>query len=524
MTLDALARRAARLTGWRRPALAALLGASAALAFPPVYALPVLIPAVTGLLWQLDGVRTRRGAAVLGWVFGLGHFTAGLYWVGLSFFVGAPELVPLMPLAVLGLAAGLAVFPALAVLAVWHVPAAGGARVPALAAAWTGAAWLRGHVLTGFPWNLMGSVWTVHAATMQSAAWWGVWGLSLLTVLGAAAPAALTASGRVRARVASATGAAGVLALAVLAGVGRFASAPATETARKPDVRLRLVQGAIPQAEKWAPELRRRNLRRYLAMSEPDAGEPAPTHVIWPESAVPYLLRGSGRLADRLGAVVPPGGALLAGLTRADGDEALFNSLAVITRAGEVRAHYDKAHLVPFGEYMPLSAWLPLDKLAHGRVSYSAGPGPRVLDVPGAPPVSPLICYEAIFPGAVVPAGQRPGWLLNVSNDAWFGRSAGPYQHLAAARLRAVEQGLPLVRAANSGVSAVIDAHGRTRARLGLGERATLTIALPAAPSQPTPYARYGDRVPLALGVLAVLAAAGIVAGTRRSLSVHTRE
>jgi apolipoprotein N-acyltransferase len=299
----------------------------------------------------------------------------------------------------------------------------------------------------------------------------------------------------------------------------RLAGAPDAGEATVPGVKLRLVQGAIPQNRKWAPELRRDHLERYLSMSRQE-GFAGRTHVIWPESAVPYFLGRARGLRAAMAAAAPPDGALLSGIARvedgADGPR-LFNSVVALDRDARQIARYDKSHLVPFGEYMPLDGILPMEQLAHGGIGYTPGPGPRVLDVPGAPAVSPLICYEAIFPAGIVPAGERPGWLLNVSNDAWFGTSAGPYQHLTNARLRAVEQGLPLVRAANAGVSVVVDAHGRTLARLGLNQRGILDAALPAARETPTLYARAGDWTFAAmLAVLAVMA--GALAWSR-----HTR-
>jgi len=515
-----LAARLAALTGWRRLAVAAALGAVSALAFPPLYVVPALVPAFTGLLWLLDGSASRRGALATGWAFGVGHFAAGLYWVGLSFYAGAPHLLPVMPLAVLGLAAGLAAFPALAALIAWHAPARSPARLALFAAAWSALAWLRGHVLTGFPWNLAGTAWGFADFSVQSVAWWGVWGLTLVTVLAAAAPAALAWTGGPPLRRWGVPGlAAALLALALGGGAARLATAPAPGEAVVEDVKLRLVQPSIPQARKWDPDLRRDHLDRYLSMSRRD-GFAGRTHVIWPESAVPYFLGRAKGLGSAMASAAPPGGVLLTGIARVEDGEGgprLFNSVIALDGDGGRIARYDKHHLVPFGEYMPLAGLLPWEQLAHGGVGYTPGPGPRVLDVPGAPPVSPLVCYEAIFPQQVVPDSRRPGWLLNVSNDAWFGESSGPYQHLANARLRAIEQGLPLVRAANGGVSAVIDAHGRIRARLGLKVRGTLDAALPAARDAPTVYARHGDAVFAAM--LAILAgAAAVPAGMR-----HTR-
>ena len=237
------------------------------------------------------------------------------------------------------------------------------------------------------------------------------------------------------------------------------------------------------------------------------------THLVWPETAVPYFVTLQPQVAARMGAAVAPRGLLLTGALRAEvGDDGriatLWNSIHAVDAGGAVVATYDKAHLVPFGEYVPLRPLLAavgLGWLAPGALDYSAGPGPRTVVLPGAPSVSPLVCYEAIFPGAVVAAGERPGWMLNLTNDGWYGRTSGPYQHFAMTRVRAVEEGLPLVRAANTGISGVVDAWGRVRGRLGLGEAGVLDSLLPVA-AAPPPYARVGLTIPLALVAASVLA------------------
>ena len=527
--LARLAARLAALTGWRRLVLAGVLGALSALALPPVHAVPLLVPAFTGLLWQLDGAERRRGAFALGWAFGVGHFAAGLYWIGIAFLVEAEVYGWMMPFAVGGLAAGLAVFPGLVTLIAWRAARRGAgapdriAGVLAFALAWTALAWVRGHVLTGFPWNLLATAWMPLEAMLQVTALVGAWGLSLLTVLAAAAPATLApAVGAClsrRARWALPVVAAGLLLAAGLGGAARLATAPPPDGDAVPGVRLRLVQPNIPQRMKWDPEQRLDILKRYLRLTRrPGLGKA--THVIWPETALPMFLSRTRDLRQVLGRVAPEGGALLTGLPRIEtsGTEAtdktqrLFNALFVLDSDGRTVARYDKAHLVPFGEYVPFAQWLPLDKLTPGRIGFTHGPGPRTLDLPGAPAVSPLICYEAIFPGAVTAPGPRPGWLLNVTNDAWFGASSGPYQHLASARLRAVEEGLPLVRAANTGVSVVVDSYGRVRARAGLDTQAVIDSPLPRALARPPLYARLGDA---GVGVL-LLFGAGLVAWRRR--------
>jgi apolipoprotein N-acyltransferase len=288
-------------------------------------------------------------------------------------------------------------------------------------------------------------------------------------------------------------------------------------------VRLRLVQPDIPQALKWAPAERERHLVKQIRLGTrppaPAGTEArAPTHVIWSETAVPYFVANDPSLLAALGQMVRDGGALIVGAPRTTPQPAtpfrLWNSLHAIDSRGRIVATYDKFHLVPFGEYVPFRRWLPIAKITHGETDFSSGPGPQTLAIPGLPPVSPLICYEAIFPGAVHEPGRRPGWLLNLTNDAWFGISSGPYQHFAAARLRAVEEGLPLVRVANNGISAIIDAYGRVRASLGLGREGVVDGDLPVPLAAPPPYGRYGDGMVLA--VLLAVAFVAVAASARR--------
>jgi apolipoprotein N-acyltransferase len=283
-------------------------------------------------------------------------------------------------------------------------------------------------------------------------------------------------------------------------------------------VRLRIVQANIPQRQKWIPELRAGHLQRQRAMSRqssPNSSARPPTHVIWPETAAPFFLSDNDAARGAAAVAAPSGGALITGAPRR-GDGNFWNAAHVITGDGRIVASYDKAHLVPFGEYVPLRGILPLDKVVPGQGDFSAGAGRQTLAVPGLPPVSPLICYEAIFPGAVARRDARPGWLLNLTNDAWFGTFAGPQQHFAIAATRAVEEGLPLVRAANTGISAVVDPYGRPVAMLGLGVEGVIDSGLPRALPTLTPYARSGNVVPAGLlGLIALLVVALRVCGRR---------
>lgn len=478
--------------------LAFLLGAASVLALPPVHLVPVLLATIPGFLWLIGRAPGWRRAAWWGFGFGFGHQLAGLYWVTHSLFTDIGRWWWLVPVAAPGIALPMALFSVIPALAAWFLPA-GWRRWLGFGAAWVAAEMLRGVVFTGFPWNLLGTAWAFHPLPLQPAAMIGVHGLSLLTVLLAGLPA-------LRSRAAWVGGVA-VLALWLGFGAWRLSGPMPPDHA----VQLVLVQGNVAQDTKWDPARRMPIFQRYLELSAEGAQAQAAAHpgqpilVIWPETASPFLLAQDPEAMRLAGAALPPEALLLAGTVRAewgsDGRlQALFNSLVALDPTGRAVGLFDKAHLVPFGEYMPLGGILPI-RMVTGGVDFSAGPGPEVLHLPqGLPSPGPLICYEVIFPGRVV-GEERPAWLLNVTNDAWFGISAGPYQHLAAARLRAVEEGLPMVRVAQTGVTAIFDATGRERARLGLGDSGLVTAALPAALA-PTAFARWGLWIPLALMVV----------------------
>lgn len=506
----------ARLTGWRRRMTLAGLGVLAALALPPLTVLPVLLVSIPGLVWIWDASPTRRAAFGAGWWWGVGFYSAGFYWIALALLIDPWKFGWLIPFATIGLGGLTACFSGLATLMASLPGRRGPGRILLLAAAWTVGEWLRTFVLTGFPWNPMGSVWDVSLPILQFGAVSGIHGLSLVTILVFALPAAALADCTGRRRVIL-LGFAAAIPLALF--VWGAARLDATDQDWVPGVRFRLVQGAIAQNNKWRDDLRESNLADMIALSR-GPGFDRITDVVWPETAASYFLDldASHRwLASR---AAPPGGLLLTGAPRVTPRDVepmtMWNSLMTVDSRGAMVGIYDKVHLVPFGEYVPLRGILPLAKITHGGVDFSAGPGSRTLDLPGLPPVSPLICYEAIFPGAAVGRDQaRPQWLLVITNDGWFGMSAGPYQHLAAARMRAIEEGLPMVRAANTGISAVFDGVGREVARLSLGERGVVDSALPRALAGVTPYGRWGDWVPFILVVVTALA--GLVLGRMRA-------
>ena len=475
------------LKGWRRLALAFGLGALATGALPPAHAVILLVPAFSGLVWQIEGSPGPRGALAVGWWFGVGYFAAGLYWVSYALLTFPDRFGWMVPFAVFGLACLLALFPAGAALVSRRAGLRRAGGILVFAAVWTAFEWLRGWVLTGFPWNLVGSVWTFSDGMIQGAAVAGVHGLGLLTVAAAAMPAVL-ACGKGGARAVFSA----FVALAAVWGAGQWRLAGA-DGAMVPDVRLRLVQPNIDQKLKWHPDLRLAHVAEQLRMSVRPGGTEPPTHVIWAETAVPFYLSGSPEIRAAIGKATPKGGLTITGALRSGIGGRVWNSLFAIDEGGRVTGTYDKVHLVPFGEYVPFRRFLGFAKVTQGGRDFSPGAGLATMELKGLPPAGPLICYEVIFPGSVVAPDRRPGWLLNITNDAWYGLTAGPYQHFAAARLRAVEEGLPVVRVANTGISGVVDAYGRVLARLGLGTKGTLDSGLPISLAGPTPYARFGD-------------------------------
>ena len=493
------------LRGWRRRGAALLFGVLATLALPPVHIIPLLWISLPALVLLMDSAPRPRGAFADGWWWGFGHFSAGFYWVGYAMLVDPLRFGWMIPFAVFGLGGVVAVFVGLAAYGARRLAPAGPSRVLMLAAAWVLLEWSRSWVLTGFSWNLLGTVWLPVLPVAQFAALTGAYGLSLVTVMAAAMPVVLLMPGIRYARTCALL----PQFLLVVIGLWGYARIPAQAQPVWPNVALRLVQGNVDQGAKWAPGMRWLHLRQHIDLSI-QPGFETRTAVIWPETAAPVFIEQDRDARDMLTEAVPPGGLLLTGAPRGlfvdDQLSQIWNSLQAVDGVGRIVGTYDKAHLVPFGEYVPLSKVLPLPKITAGSVDFSPGPGPRTLDLPGLPPVSPIICYEAIFPGQVVDKEHRPAWLLNITNDGWFGISAGPYQHFAAARLRAIEEGLPLARAANTGITAVVDPFGRVLMQLALGGRGYLDSALPKPISSPTPYALFGNMMAfLPLFVIVVL-------------------
>ncbi len=509
MTLSRLAHAIVLASGWQRAGIAFAAGCVSALAMAPFNAWPVLFLTFPILVWLVDGSASGRWngavpAAIAGWCFGFGYFVVGLYWIGHAFLVDAKTFGWLLPVAVAGLPAYLAIFTGLGVAVARLIWVRGPTRLLALAATLTMAEWLRGYLLTGFPWNTFGYALTEPLALAQSVSLVGIWGLTFLAVAIFSTPAALTDDAGDTPHPRRPL----IIGVALLAGLAAYGAARLSmnPTTYVNDVRLRIMQPNLQQDEKFNYSAKTSVMARYMRLSDRTTGPQSGglrdiTHLIWPESAFPFFLAREPEALAQIASLLTPGGtSLITGAVRAAPDASAanpraYNSIYVIDPDGSIRGIYDKVHLVPFGEYLPFQSFLErlgLRQLTRQVGGFLSGDRRRAMDVPGAPRVLPLICYEVIFPGAAVPAGERPGWLVNLTNDGWFGISSGPYQHLQQSRTLAIAQALPLVRAANTGISAVIDPLGRIVTSLPLGVEGILDSRLPN-PAPTTVHVALGD-------------------------------
>ena len=522
--VDRLARRVMLLEGAPRILTAIAAGAIAAIALPPLDFPASAFVAFPLLVWLLDGVGVRRtfirtllADFWIGWLFGFGYFVAGLWWMGSAMLVDAAAFAVFIPLAVIGLPAICAVYFGLATMLARRFWTDSALRILSLAGALALFEWLRSFVLTGFPWNEIGVLAAPTPMLMQSVSLIGVNGLTLLAVIVFAAPAV----------IADRHGRLPVLALAALIvaghigyGTWRLATHPTTFV---DGVNVSIVQASIAQSDKFDEAAAQRIFARQIAVTEKGRADRAQaadaaqtsgsgakivtvapktqTLIVWPESSLPFVLTERPEAIARLAEMIQPGETLIAGAPRVEplssGGERLYNSVLVINDNGEIVDARDKVHLVPFGEYMPFGAFFErygIMNLAQMPGGFSAGTQGDPITLEGVPSFLPLICYEAIFPAEIVAniTKTRPGFLVNDTNDGWFGETPGPYQHLRLAELSAVAVGLPLVRAANTGISVVTDAYGRELDALALGATGTIESQLPvAAPS--TPYSRFGN-------------------------------
>lgn len=474
-------------------------GALLTFSFAPVSWWGLILLGVPHLLNVLRQSNGSRSAFFIGGSFGFGCYSASMYWISFSFGVDLEAFAWLIPFTVFGLPLFFAVFPGLAAALTYSSSKDQPMWFFALnfALLWTIMEYARSVALTGFPWSLIGYVWSDVIVLMQVTSLVGIYGLSFLTLLWASLPVVLLYNQGWRLRSNQIYSFIILLTLsgAIIFGLNRLNS---SEPSNVDGVMLRLVQPNIPQKIKMD---RSRVLEIYELLLDLSLTESTHkiTHVIWPEAALPQDIQNDPVARKYVALAAPENGYLLMGATRYTGQGEsyrIFNSFFVLDAQGTIKAIYDKSHLVPFGEYVPLRSLFPkgFKKLTLGSIDFSEGSGVQSIKTPGAPPLSALICYEIIFPGNVMPqsAAVRPEWMLNITNDAWFGKTFGPYQHFSIAKTRAIEEGVPLIRVANTGISGVIDSYGRVLHVLDLNQRGIIDAPLPKALQEITFYARYG--------------------------------
>lgn len=510
--------------GWVRTLCALFAGLAAALVHPPFNILPGLL-AYPALMILTEQSRRLRGGFAMGWWFGFGYFLLGCWWVAEAFFVN-PAQAWMAPFAVCLLPAGIGLFTGLATLTYRAIRPRGPWRFLAFALVFSALEWVRGHILTGFPWNPVGAGWQAGGIMSQMASLVGVYGLGLLTLIAVSAFAPVMIDRGNRAARYIALG-----GVALLAAMFAYGSVRLERTAVAPSAVLaRIVQADVSQQDKWSADAYRQILDRYLDLTSQPA-QRRPDVVIWPESALPDLANNifAGPDAVRIAGALTEGQTLLTGLSRAereaDGRVRYFNSLIELNSLGasglRIGQMYDKHRLVPFGEYLPmgdLMGQLGIRRLVQMPEDLSAGPRPTPITLADLPRVQPLICYESLFPGFTdaSPSG-RPEWIVNVSNDAWFGQTSGPVQHLNMASYRAIETGLPVARATPTGISAMIDPMGRIvdGSRIDYGQSRAVDVLVPK-PLKPTLFGRLGH-IPYAVGLL-VLGGITLLTMRRRNI------
>ncbi|MBJ6126971.1 apolipoprotein N-acyltransferase [Microvirga splendida] len=491
------------------------LGGAYGLGFAPVSWWPLALIALTCHLAALERLQSWRVSGLCGWMFGFGFFAVSLHWVAESFAFGPAGLRELGWIAVLGLSLGLGLFNAL-FSALTHCRwCKGVSRSVEQAILWTVVEWLRTSLFTGFPWNLTAYVWSDTLPMLQSTAFTGVYGLGFLTVLTSASLSGLLVEKKTWSRAA-------ICASMVVVLLGTYIGGTFRLQPRVPDAsqfRVRIVQANIRQDRKWNITERERILAEYLEETV-NAGD-VPSVVVWPETAVPFLLDEDAARRVLIARALPPQGVLITGAHRrevAGPDQRFFNSVLTVASNGTVIGRYDKVHLVPFGEFVPLAALNPFPRLTASLADFTPGMTHNVADLGNGIVVAPLICYEAIFPGDLRAHGAKATVLVNVTNDAWFGTSWGPYQHLAIARVRAIELGVPLIRAANTGISGVFDSFGRPVATIPLGVRSSVDVDVPSPLPARTVYARIGD-LPLFSLIAIIMAFSAVKRARRHSLA-----
>jgi len=524
--------------GWRRFLMLLVAGAIAGLSVPPFYILPALFLTMPIWVWALDGAERLPGwrrifgpAFTIGFAYGLGYFLVAFHWLGAAFFVDGGVMLVVMPFAILALAALIALFWGLASAIAHLFWSTGGWRIVTLATFLTMAEWARGHFFSGFPFDLLGYAFAANDEMAQLASVIGVYGLTALAALLSMTPALIWPADRRGMTQRLAPFFVSLVVIVAQIGFGHYRLANTTITQRT-DMRMRIIQPMVLEHADWTEAKPADIITKLIDLSQTKTGPNDPgmstvTQLVWPESSLPFFLSDYPDALSRVAQILPANGILLTGAPREPfagigantgdpDDRPAFNSLIAVNKQGEIIASYDKSHLVPFGEYLPfpqLFAALGLKQFVPGATGWQAGAGNRLMVLPNAPPFLALICYEAIFSGDLGRYTGDAQFILNITNDAWFDGSVGLAQHADHVKLRAVEEGLPLIRVANSGLTEVVDPLGRVTQSLPQEQEGLLDV-VPAYRLNATVFTRFGYW-PLLVALLAGLGIA--IWSSRRS-------
>ncbi|MFV9875983.1 MAG: apolipoprotein N-acyltransferase [Rickettsiales endosymbiont of Dermacentor nuttalli] len=470
-------------------------GILSALSLPPCFYIFFNFLAFPILFYFTITSANKVKAFFIGWWFGFGYFLLGLYWFAHALLIDSEKFAWLIPFANLGIPSLLAIYIGLTTCCFYTISK----LIPRITiigqlitfgTIWMIFEWLRGHLFTGFPWNLIGYSFANITSILQLTSIFGIYGLSFFTIVLSTSPIMLLEHKKHYYKFISLC----TIGLIIFYTGNQRLTLHYTQF--NDSIPVRIVQANIPQDLKWQQNILLDNMMRHMQLSQSNQTNIKIKYIIWPESAIPYPINNDS-LLQLLSSAIPSDGLLLTGsirVIRQNKKQKWWNSISAINSEGHIVGYYDKTHLVPFGEYVPFRSILPIEKIAYGLSDWEHGNGQSTLYlVDELPPVSPLVCYEVIFPHEVTDNTHKAEWLLNVTNDGWYGQSFGPYQHFYTALVRAVEEGIPLVRAANTGISAVIDSYGRIISKLDLGAQGVLDSLLPLPAHSVTIYSKYGD-------------------------------
>lgn len=488
--------------------IAFLLGAISVCALPPYYIFPILFFSLSAFLFLLIKANKPKTAFAIGYWFGFGFFAVGLSWVGNALLIDAKAFGWLYPITLIAAGGFFGLFTAVPAWLTFYFKNAY-AKFFAFSALWVLSEWIRSFILTGFPWNLLGSVLAFSPQTLQLASVIGTYGLSLLVLMICTAPALVINYHNKKSLIFSSITIIALSMLICVFGSWRLKHLPEEQDS---NLTIRMVQPSIPQSMKWDYASLNDNFNDYIRLSKSEGLENV-DFVIWGETASPFPLDMEPNYLNLITEAIPEKGYLITGLVRYEFDQKgnyqPLNSMFIINKDGKIVDYYDKFHLVPFGEYIPLRSFLPswVRPITNTIANFKAGNGPKTFSLDSYPNFGALICYEVIFPAQIVNKHNRPNFIVNITNDGWYGISAGPYQHLVTAQLRAIEEGVAVIRVANSGISAAISKTGIIIASLPLNQVGYLDVKLPKNLNTTTVYGKFGNLVPLILSLANIIIA-----------------